>query len=66
MIRFVIADTFSWTRKTHGETLIKNSYIVDIFIADNSYNIYNFLAPREKFKLNLSLYSRHPILFVRK
>ena len=46
----LIADTFSWKRSNHGQTLIENPYIADTFIEDNCYSGHNLLAPCEKFK----------------
>ena len=62
----VMVDTSSWNWLNHGQTLIDNRYLADTFIATNCYSERNFLAPREMFQPNLSLYSGYPICYVGK
>ena len=59
--RLVIAGNFSWNPPNHGQTLIEKPLYSGTFKVDNCYSGHNFSASHEKIKLNLSLYSEHPI-----
>lgn len=61
-----IADTFRGTSRITVKLSCKNLYIAETFTAGNCYSGQNVLAPREKLKPNLLLYSGHPTLFVGK
>ena len=62
----VTANTFSWNRSNHSQTLIENPNIVHPFIAGNCYGGHSLLAPRENFIADLALYSGHAIFFMGK
>ena len=61
--KLVIAHTFAKIRQNHSQISYKKP---GSFYGGQLLIRTQFLAPREKFKSNLPLYSEHPIFFVQK